>query len=58
MYAALKCAIGPMPHMTAQWKDLNGNVLLEKSDQLNFQIRHFSQLYGSEFHLMTVLHIS
>ena len=36
MHTALKYAMGPMPCVTALLRDINGNVLCKKPDQLNY----------------------
>ncbi|KAI8511742.1 hypothetical protein Bbelb_108420 [Branchiostoma belcheri] len=46
VHAALKSALGPSPRLTAPLKDHEGNILLEKSDQLKRWVHHFSSLYS------------
>jgi len=46
VHAALKSALGPSPRLTAPLKDREGNILLEKSDQLKRWVDHFSSLYS------------
>ena len=40
--------MGPMLHLKATLKDLNGNVLHKITDQLSCWIEHFSEHYGSK----------
>ena len=48
VHAALKHALGPTSHLIMELKDVNAHTLLERSDQLKYWTKHFTQLYGTE----------
>ena len=45
---AMKYALGPTPDLTMQLNDLDGHILLERSDQLKCWTEHFTKLYGTK----------
>ena len=48
MYDGIKAAIGPVKRKVAPLKDLEGNLLIDKSLQLKRWIEHYDALYGRE----------
>ena len=48
MYGGIKTAVGSKKKRSAPLKDLDGNLLTDKSDQLRRWTEHYSGLYGSD----------
>jgi len=47
VHAALKSVLGPSPRLTAPLQDSDGNILLEKTEQLRRWVDHYSTLYSN-----------
>ena len=48
VHMAVKCILGPTPHLTMELKDLNAHTLLEGCDQPKHWRECFTQLYGTK----------
>ena len=48
MYEGIKKATGPNSRKTAPLKDLNGNVILDKTKQMERWVEHYGELYSRE----------
>ena len=48
VYEGIKKAVGPMPKKTAPIKNLNGEVIKDKAEQMERWVEHYSELYSRE----------
>ena len=48
MFDGIKPAIGPVKRKAAPLRDLEGNLLTDKSQQLKWWVEHYDALYGRE----------
>ena len=48
VYEGIKKAVGPVSKKSAPVKDLQGNVILSKEDQMHRWVEHYGELYSRE----------